>query len=128
MNTKTIEDRSEELLNLGKDLASKPEFSDASQLLNGAISLTEICYGANSTQCSGLIDYRDKLINAPQHEQHPTMIDAIHFTIGALESLQSELKAGLIGNLNQQIAGEVLGDLIQLAKTVLSEDTPGTVN
>ena len=128
MNEKAIKNRSQELLDLGKDLVSNPEFGDTSQLLNGAVSLTEICYGPNSTQCSGLIDYRDKLINAPQHEQHPTMVHAIHFTIGALESLKSELKAGLIGNLNQQIAGEVLGDLIQLAKAALSEKKPDTIN
>lgn len=128
MTEKAIQVRSEELLTLGKALVSDPKFSDASQLLNGAIYLTEICYGATSTQCSGLIYYRDKLINAPQHEQQPTMVHAIHFTIGALESLQSELKAGLIGNLNQQIAGEVLGDLIQLAKAALSEKKPDTIN
>ena len=56
------------------------------------------------------------------------MRQAIHFTNGLLTTLLSELDAGLIGNLQQQIAGEVLGDLIQLAKAALSENTPGTTN
>ncbi len=129
MNKEEIKIHGSELLSLGESLKTDRDFGKTSQLLHGAISLTETCYGANSTQCSGLTAYRQKLIAAPDpHEQQRTMVNVIHFTIGALQSLRSELNAGLIGNLQQQIAGEVLGDLIQLAKTVLSEDTPGTVN
>ncbi len=128
MNKEAIEIQASELLALGKSLTTKPEVSQAAKLLNGAISLTTICYGPDSTQCSGLIKFRDQFISARRHELSQTMPLAIRFTCGALENLLSELDVGLIGNLQQQIAGEVLGDLIQLAKAVLSEDTPGTVN
>lgn len=46
----------------------------------------------------------------------------MQFTIGVLKNLLLDLEAGLIGNLQQQIAGEVLGDLIELAKVALSKD------
>ncbi len=128
MNKEEIEIRASELLSLGESLRTERDLGKTSQLLHGAISLTEICYGSDSAQCSGLIGYRDGLISGLQRELNQTRIRAVPFTIGVLENLLSDLKLGLIGNLRQQIAGEILGDLIALAKAALSEDKPGTVN
>jgi len=130
LNKEAIESRASQLHSLGQTLATEPAFSQAYELLNGAISLVTICYGPESTQCSGLINYRDELVSNSinEHQRKQTMVHAIHFTNGAIATLLSELDVGLVGNLQQQIAGEVLGDLIQLAKVALSENKPETIN
>jgi len=128
LNKEALDKHASELLSLGRSLATAPEFSQASKLLSSAISLTAICYGPDSAQSLGVIDYRDRLISADRYKVSLVLGNAIQFTIGALESLLLDLNAGLIGNLQQRIAGEVLGDLIQLAKAALSENTPGTIN
>jgi len=128
LNKEAIENHASELLSLGKSLKTDRDFGKTSQLLHGAISLTEMCYGSASAQCSGLIGYRDDLISGLPRHLTQTATRAVPFTIGVLENLLSELDAGLVGNLQQRIAGEVLGDLIELAKTALEDRTPGTLN
>ncbi len=128
MNKEEIEIRASELLSLGESLRTERDLGKTSQLLHGAISLTEICYGSDGAQCSGLIGFRDGLISGLPRQLSDTRARAVPFTIGVLESLLSDLKLGLIGNLRQQIAGEILGDLIELAKTALSENKPEAIN
>lgn len=41
--------------------------------------------------------------------------------IGTLKNLKREIELGITGSLRHQITGEVLTDLIQLARTVLNE-------
>lgn len=122
MNKEAIEIRASELLSLGESLKTDRDLGKTSQLLHGAISLTEMCYGSASAQCSGLIGYRDGLIIGLPRQLTQTRARAVPFTIGVIKNLLSDLKLGLIGNLQQQIAGEVLGDLIELAKVALSKD------
>jgi len=130
LNKETIEIRASELHQLGQSLAGAPEFSRVSELLNGTISLAKICYGSESSQCSGLTSCLDNLHTPSDnaHQRLQTMRQIVGFTNGLLGTLLAELHEGLIGNLQQRIAGEVLGDLIELAKTVLVEHTPGTLN
>ncbi len=130
MNKETIEIRASELRQLGRSLTDALDYSRVSELVNGTISLAKICYGPESSQCSGLITCRDALLGTflNAHQRQRAAFQAIDFTNGLLATLLSELNDGLIGNLQQRIAGEVLGDLIELAKTVLEDHTPGTLN
>lgn len=128
MNKEALEKHASELLSLGRSLAAKPEYSQVSQLLSGSISLTALCYGPDSAQSLGLIDHRDRFISADRYDVNQVMGNATQFTIGVIENLLSELEAGFIGNIQQQIAGEVLGDFIELAKDALSKDSPGRIN
>ena len=47
--------------------------------------------------------------------------EIVECSLGTLRSLKREIEGGLTGNLRQQVAGEVLTDLIQLSRTTLSE-------
>jgi hypothetical protein len=42
--------------------------------------------------------------------------------------LKHEVEEGLVGNLRREVTGEVLGDLLQLAKTALDEGTEPSKN
>jgi hypothetical protein len=41
---------------------------------------------------------------------------------GVLKNIMSELNSGFVGNLQKNIAGDILSDFIQLAKAALEED------
>lgn len=47
---------------------------------------------------------------------------------GALTNLKREIDGGLVGNVRQEVTGEVLADLLQLAKVALDEGSEGSKN
>jgi hypothetical protein len=49
-------------------------------------------------------------------------------SLGALRNLKHEVEKDLVGNLRREVTGEVLGDLLQLAKATLDQGDPNTKN
>ena len=47
---------------------------------------------------------------------------------GALKNLQGEIDAGAIGSISRGVTGEVLGDIVGLAKAALAENYPNSKN
>ncbi|MFZ0319469.1 MAG: hypothetical protein WAL56_10120 [Candidatus Sulfotelmatobacter sp.] len=90
------------------------------QLPHGCVSLLSLVYGEDSTQ---LKHFTARLAAiSKEHANHIRRDNAIsNEAIGALKNLKREIELGLTGSLRHQIAGEVLTDLIQLARTVLDE-------
>ncbi len=107
----------------------------AKELLNGrapayhelppfTLSMLTYFYGANSPQVKAYTDGinniakgKDSRINAAFTHAHGTLSSAVR-----------ELENGLIGSLRAPIQGEILGDLIGLAKDALAENTGETKN
>jgi hypothetical protein len=122
MNTADILKRIDELLIL------VPGVHDAPQLSQGAISLLTLVYGPKSSQVAQLqtdlaATYKNNKVGHGFGSQIVSQVAQ-----GALKNLKREIEAGLTGNLRQQIAGEVLTDLIQLARIVLNEPGEGAKN
>lgn len=89
------------------------------EMPHGTASLLSLVYGEKSPQLAAHNKEIDKIRADTHGAGNPSLI--VHSCHGALRSMKREIEGGLTGNLRQQITGEVLTDLIQLSRTVLSE-------
>jgi hypothetical protein len=90
-----------------------------------AVSMLTYFYGANSAQLRAYLQradniYRDKTVG-PTHQLF------LHAR-GTVSNTVRELENNLVGDIRSSIQGELLGDLVGLAKEALSENTDETKN
>jgi hypothetical protein len=106
-----------ELLNSGMQVTHElPPF---------AISMLTYFHGANSAQVRAYMQradniYKDKS-SGPAHQLF------LHAR-GTVSGLVRELNSNLVGNIRSSVQGELLGDLVGLAKEALSTNTEETKN
>lgn len=106
--------RIDELLKI--EARSGPDlFSNAAEISQGCVSLLTLVYGPKSSQVA---QFNSAIATAGRSSTNFWTIQTAH---GVLRNLKSEIEVGLTRNLRHQITGEVLTDLIQLARTVLDE-------
>jgi len=91
------------------------------ELVPGTTSLLALIYGAGSPQLVSYATQLEQIRKKPQVMSHVLDREIVECSLGTLRSLKREIEGGLTGNLRQQVTGEVLTDLIQLSRTVLSE-------
>jgi hypothetical protein len=120
LDSTSILSRIEELLNLD---TQKDIHVNSSQLAQGCVSLLTLVYGPNSAQVQ---QFTDSLANIPKGGFRSQWV-AISAQ-GTLKNLKCEIEAGLAGSLRSRITGEVLTDLVQLARAVLTESGDGAKN
>lgn len=99
----------------------------ASELFQSAVSLLALVHGLNSHQLRSFNDHVADIRKSGDSRYiiNMSMIDS---SLGALQSLKYEIEQGLVGNLRREITGEVLGDLLQLAKATLDEGVGASKN
>ncbi len=114
MNSADIVRRIDELLRL-QPAEGEVGYANAAQITQGCASLLTIAYGAKSNQVA---QFNTTLADIGSTSRQYWIVTACQ---GVLVNLKREMEAGLTGGLRQQITGEVLTDLIQLARTVLDE-------
>jgi hypothetical protein len=85
----------------------------STEALQFAASMLTAFYGPESPQ---LAQFRNGC--AGKHE-----LGLLHHALGAIKAADRELKAGLIVNLRVAVAGEILTELIRLAKDILVDRT-----
>jgi len=98
--------------------------SISSEIFQGTLGLLGSIYGPDSHQVLILKNLAEEIFaNKAKDTRHlwGRIGDLTSACRGALNNLKSELDAGLPQNLQKRLAGEVLTDLIQLARHVLSE-------
>jgi hypothetical protein len=120
MESTDILKRIEELLNLD----TKTEIHvNSYQLAQGCVSLLTLVYGPKSAQVQ---QFNASLAEIPKggFRSHWVALAAQ----GTLNNLKREIEDGLAGSLRSQITGEVLTDLVQLARVVLNESGDGAKN
>lgn len=103
-------------------------YAYTAELQAGATTLIAAVHGAASPQLKAL---HQAIENAQGSVRH--FPSAIQFSIaealkGALKNLQSEIDAGAIGSISRGVSGEVLGDIVGLAKAALAENNPNSKN
>lgn len=90
-----------------------------------AISMLTYFHGANSAQVRAYVQradniYKDESIG-PSHQ-------LFMHARGTISSLVRELENNLVGSIRSSVQGELLGDLVGLAKEALSANTEETKN
>ena len=120
MDEKAIKVRIAQLLSLN---TAGPEnrYPKGNELLQGTLTLMGAFYGPESHQVAILMQ--------PAKAMHPMdMSQVVPAARGALENLKAELDAGALGSLRQRIAGDVLTDFLQLARTILNDTSDNAKN
>ena len=117
MNLLTVKARVDELLAM---TSQPPNKTLESTLHHGTLGVMQALYGPNSSQEQELRVYTKGLRNSAHLHNYPP-VSSIEVIKGALESIKAELDAGFVGSLRATLTGEVLADLIKLARTTLEE-------
>lgn len=90
-------------------------------LYHGTLGVMHALYGPNSSQERDLCTYIERLPEK-SHPSYPHIISqSIAAIAGALVSIKGELESGFLGSLRAGIAGELLTDLLKLARAVLDQ-------
>lgn len=122
MDSTDVLKRIEELLKLPQTGTTMDV--NVSEVLQGCTSMLSLVYGAKSSQ---LQQFTASIASIP--DSHILRFHTMAITAqGTLKNIKREIEAGLTGSLRHQIASEVLTDLIQLARTVLTEQGEGAKN
>jgi len=117
MNLSTVKARVDELLAM---TPQRPSTTLESALHHGTLGLMQALYGPNSSQEQELRAYTKRLRTSAQLHNHAP-VSSIEAIKGALEAMKAELDAGFVGSLRATLTGEVLTDLIRLARETLEE-------
>jgi len=124
METGNILSRIDALLQLPTHMG--PEIHiNASELSQGCVSLLSLVYGQKSTQVQQFNSSISSLAKDNVGYKNFWIASAAQ---GTLKNLKKEIEGGLTGSLRHQVTGEVLADLIQLARAVLDEPGDGAKN
>src|SRR5437588_4710784 len=92
----------------------------ANELIQGATRIMTQLYGPTSPELNALTSMVDSLQSTSKGRMG--MLDIWSSAQGVLRSIKSDIEAGLIGSLRQQIAGEVLTDFIRLSRAALEHE------
>ena len=92
-------------------------------LYQGTLSVMRALYGPDSSNERRLAE----AVNTHRHDR-PDLVSMTLVLGGAASNMLAEVEAGFIGSLQARIAGEVLADLMRLAKEALAEDNPDAKN
>jgi hypothetical protein len=116
--------RIDELLAASEPLTSPNWTALGTELLHGTTTLLALAYGPDSPQLAAFRKSHDRAYaderSADDGWRHRKAAPAIQ---GSLRSLKADVEAGLIGNLRREIAGEVIGDFLLLAKASLDDQS-----
>lgn len=123
MDIKTLEAQLESLLNMA---APGRDRSTLVAKFNGALTILSAVYGPQSHHLIILRDFVQPLLQNLGNSHFDELVETT--VVGALRNLKSELDAGLHGNLEKRITGEVLTDFIQLARTSLDQKNANSIN
>jgi hypothetical protein len=127
MDEATIRARIEELLRTqGGALGSEAEV--AGKLYQGAITMLQLTHGENSPQIKAFTDLIASHQKKTKQLAYQTWKDIANSARGVLKSLAQEVDNGLVRSLRREVTGEVLGDLLQLAKATLDQGTDNCKN
>jgi hypothetical protein len=88
----------------------------AAEALQFAVSMAAAFYGQNSPQLDVIQSRYTK-----NTKDSPFMIH--QFAVGAIRNMAAEIRDGLVGSIRLQITGEVLADLVTLARDALAKGT-----
>lgn len=94
---------------------------DPLNILNGTLTLMRSLYGPDSLHVRALLQRRNDIYEDrtwAEHVRHHRMVQALQ---GALANLREEVEQHLLVSLERRITGDVLSDLLQLARAALSE-------
>lgn len=100
------------------ELAADLDRSTVDACFMGTLTIMETLYGANSPQAKALFEAK-KAYTKTRYSATYEIFSLAQSVRGTLLNIREELDAGLIRQIATEAAGEVIGDLVALAKSEL---------
>lgn len=128
LDTATVVRRIDELLaaQLPHD-TSENVYAAVVEEYQSTLTIVGVLYGAASSQAQALLKAADDARKKTGLIEHnfPRIRPVVQ---GTLRAMRSDVEAGFLGSIERRAAGEVLGDMLGLAKEALAIDADGTRN
>jgi hypothetical protein len=109
-----------------KALAS--EHHSASERIQFAVSFLSAIYGPQSPQLQAFNTAQAQYATRGAFAGSGPSMGQEQHAVGTILNTIAEIEGGLITSLRAQVAGEVLGELVTLGKSVLEDDTESAKN
>lgn len=99
------------------------------EAMQGAVTIAQLLYGSEASP-----QVQSILKTAQQARDDDRAVSWAFLQIvwptvqGSLRAMRADVEAGLIGNIERRAAGEVIADMLGLAKEALAEGTDGAKN
>jgi uncharacterized protein YutE (UPF0331/DUF86 family) len=112
-----------------EDSRAAKDYEDQNRVHQGTLGLLHVLYGRNSSRERELGTALAQIAKSSQHPFAPLCVDAsISLLRGALHAIQADVEGGILGSLLDAVTGDVLSDLIKLARTVSDEGGDASKN
>ena len=129
MDEKALKARVDDLLEKAQPNQQGVDWATrGSEVFQGALTVLEAAYGPSSSQVANLVESFQRMRDAVTGRADSRMYHAMGPVRGALDNLKAELEGGLVGSLQQRLAGAILSDFVALARAVLDENSDGAKN
>ncbi|MEQ1693544.1 MAG: hypothetical protein ABMA00_19805 [Gemmatimonas sp.] len=125
MNIEAIKVRLKDLL---QDAQGSADFERQNRVHQGTLGLLHSLYGRDSSRERELRGALERLAKIYHPTTEVTVASSMSLIRGVLQSIQADVDAGALGSLRDAITGDVLSDLIKLARTVAEDTTDGGKN
>lgn len=119
-----ISKRIDQLLEDTKKIINRNDSYDSvmvEKTVFGTLSVINICYGENSPQHRSLLELRSNYVKGGTGWKYSNSYEIQNFITGLLNTLKIDIEYNLLNSLQEQIAGEIYGDFISLAKRLVDE-------
>jgi hypothetical protein len=103
------------------DYKNTDDTSEYSEIVSGTINLLELLYGRDSYKTKAFLEQYSACFQKKESMRF-ILMDLADSAQGVLQSIKSEVEAGLVGNIQLQAQGGVFGDFLTLAKNSLNEN------
>jgi len=104
------------------------EYSDAVAAYHGALHLATMLYGSDSHHARSLLQAVEKAKLSSDSRSYNFRMEIWPIARGCLQAMRGDVKFGLLDRIERRALGEVLGDLLNLAKQAINERTSGSQN
>jgi hypothetical protein len=106
------------------------QYAATVEVLNGTLTLARALYGdADETPQVHILMKAAQVAREKKENLAITFTKLVKPAVhGALRSMRAEVEQGLVGNVERRTTGEVLGDMLTLAKEALDEGTTDAKN
>lgn len=119
MNAEALQKRAEELIASVSE--KRQTVHGCTEIYTGAVTVLSAVYGTDSDQVRAVKIPGEAAFKESEVRLFSKLNLVAEIASGALHNLLQEINHGLIGKLKLQLTGEVLADLVHLARTTLSE-------
>jgi len=112
-----------------RDSEGSKDYETQNRMHQGTIGLLNVLYGRDSSRERELGNALARIAKAHPYPSSTMCVEpSISLLRGVLQSIQADVDAGLLGSLRNTVTGDVLSDLIKLAKSVSDEGGEASKN